>query len=135
MFLFTPSPTYRTRYVAVARRVPIGPEYPPVGARIDYYLASPSGEVKLEILDATGTVVRSFSSNAAPQRRRDAAAAAAAAGCRRRCRAKIGMNRFVWDLRYSGGPPSTGGEMEGGGSGGGPLVAPGSIARASPRAA
>jgi len=36
------------------------------------------------------------------------------------------MNRFVWDLRYSGGPPASGGEAEGGGfSGQGPLVAPG----------
>ena len=37
------------------------------------------------------------------------------------------MNRFVWDLRYPGGPPSSGGEMEGGGFGAGPLVAPGSF--------
>ena len=65
--------TYRMRYVAVAARVRT-PEYPPVGARIDYYLASPSGEVKLDILDAAGTVVRSFSS----ERR------AAAGGTRRR---------------------------------------------------
>jgi hypothetical protein len=38
------------------------------------------------------------------------------------------MNRFVWDLRYPGGPPSSGGDMEGGGfGGGGPLVAPGTF--------
>ena len=35
------------------------------------------------------------------------------------------MNRFVWDLRYAGGPPSSGSDMEGSFSGGGPLVAPG----------
>ena len=36
------------------------------------------------------------------------------------------MNRFVWDLRYPGGPAGGGGDMEGGGfGGGGPLVAPG----------
>jgi len=40
---------------------------------------------------------------------------------------KTGMNRFVWDLRYAGGP-ATAGDGEGGGSGGGgPLVAPGSF--------
>ena len=37
------------------------------------------------------------------------------------------MNRFVWDLRYAGGPP-TAGDGEGGGfGGGGPMVAPGSF--------
>ena len=37
------------------------------------------------------------------------------------------MNRFVWDLRYPGGPASAGGDMEGGGGGGGggPMAAPG----------
>ena len=39
---------------------------------------------------------------------------------------KVGMNRFVWDLRYAGGP-ATGGDMEGGFAGGGPMVAPGSF--------
>ena len=46
------------------------------------------------------------------------------------------MNRFVWDLRYPGGPPSSGGDMEGGGfGGGGPLVAPGSVSRRGSRPA
>jgi photosystem II stability/assembly factor-like uncharacterized protein len=122
VFLFTPSATYRTRYVAAPAR-PDRPEYPPVGARIDYYLASPSGEVKLEMLDAAGTVVRSFSSEAR---------AAAATGRGRRggglpstLPTKAGMNRFVWDLQYAGGPPTAATEMQGGGGGGGPLVAPG----------
>jgi hypothetical protein len=36
------------------------------------------------------------------------------------------MNRFVWDLRYPGGPTTSGADMESGGFGGnGPLVAPG----------
>ena len=126
VFLFTPAPVTRTRYVASAGR-PDLPEYPPVGARIDYYLASPSSEVKLEILDAAGRVVRSYSSEAR------AAAPAGRGGGRRggglpsTLPTKAGMNRFVWDLRYPGGSPSAGGDMEGGGFGGaGPLVAPGS---------
>jgi len=42
---------------------PHEPQYPAVGANIDYYFASaPSGEVTLEIVDHTGSVVRSFSS-------------------------------------------------------------------------
>ena len=43
---------------------PDQPEYPAAGARIDYYLASAPGEVKLDILDAAGGVVRSYSSEA-----------------------------------------------------------------------
>ena len=84
--------------------------------------------MKLDILDAAGTVVRSFT-NAAP-----AAAPAGRGGGRRggglpsTLPAKAGMNRFVWDLRYPGGPPSSGGDMEGGGFGGaGPVVAPGTF--------
>src|SRR5262249_55471388 len=39
---------------------------------------------------------------------------------------KPGMNRFVWDLRYPGGPAVTSSDGEGGGfGGGGPMVPPG----------
>jgi hypothetical protein len=107
---------------------PDAPEYPPAGARIDYYLASPSGEVKLEILDASGKVVRRYSSDAR------AAAPGGRGGGRRggnlpsSLPTRVGMNRFVWDLRYPGGPATSGGDIEGGGfGGGGPLVAPGSF--------
>src|SRR5438105_12428667 len=102
VFLFTPASTYRTRYVPVSGR-PDWPEYPPVGARIDYYLASPSGEVKLEILDGAGKVVRSYSSEGR------APASGGRGGGRRggtlpsALPKKAGMNRFVWDLRYAGG--------------------------------
>jgi hypothetical protein len=124
VFLFTPAPTYRTRYVPMSGR-PDRPEYPPVGARIDYFLASPGGDLKLDILDSTGTVVRSYASGGA-------ASAGGRGGGRRggglpsALPTKVGMNRFVWDLRYPGGPASGGdGEMGGGFGGGGPLVAPG----------
>ena len=123
VFLFTPMPAYRVHYQPLTGR-PDQPEYPAAGARIDYYLASPSGEVKLEILDAAGTVVRSYSSEAR---------GAGAGGRGRRggglpstLPIKAGMNRFVWDLRYAGGP-ATGGDMEAGSAGGGPMVAPGSF--------
>jgi hypothetical protein len=125
VFLFTPAPAYRVHYQASGAR-PDLPEYPPAGARIDYYLATPSGDVKLEILDATGTVVRSYSSTTT-------GAAPAGRGGRRGgglptiLPTKVGMNRFVWDLRYPGGAAG-GGDGEGGGFGGnGPLVAPGTF--------
>jgi photosystem II stability/assembly factor-like uncharacterized protein len=123
VFLFTPAPTHRTHYGAVSGR-PDWPEYPPVGARIDYYLANPSGEIALEILDAAGKVVRSYSSEgpaAAPQGR----GGRGRGGVSSVLPKKAGMNRFVWDLRYAGGPAS-GGDMESGGfAGGGPMVPPG----------
>jgi len=83
--------------------------------------------VKLDILDAAGTVVRSYTSET-----RGGGAAAGRGGGRRggalpsTLPTKVGMNRFVWDLRYPGGPagPSDG-EGGGGFGGGGPLAAPG----------
>ena len=61
VFLFTPAPAYRVRYSTMMGR-PDAPEYPPAGVRIDYIVAAPSGEVTLDILDAAGKVVRSYSS-------------------------------------------------------------------------
>ena len=117
VFLFTPNPTYRVRYDPLQGR-PDAPEYPPAGAPIDYYLASPSGALTLDILDAAGSVVRSYSSTAS---------AAGGRGGRRggglpsALPTKVGMNRFIWDLRYPGSPAPEGGGF----GGGGPLVAPG----------
>jgi hypothetical protein len=117
VFLFTPAPAYRAHYPASSGH-PDLPAYPVIGARIDYYLANPSGEVTLDILDAAGKVVRSYTSEAR------AAAPAGRGGGRRGGGApstltkKSGMNRFVWDLRYSGSPTNAT-------ESGGPLVPPG----------
>jgi hypothetical protein len=123
VFLFSPAPAYRVHYQPMMGR-PDAPEYPPAGARIDYYLAAPSGEAKLEILDAAGKIVRTYSSassGAAPTGR---GGGRRGGGLPSVLPTKVGMNRFVWDLRYPGGA-SGGGDGEGGGFGGqGPLVAP-----------
>ena len=123
VFLFTPSATYRTRYAPSSGR-PDWPEFPPVGARIDYFLAGAAEKVTLDIVDAAGKPVRSYSNTPAGN-------TSGGRGGRRggnlpsTLPTKIGMNRFVWDLRYPGGP-AAGGDGEGGGFGGqGPLVAPG----------
>ncbi len=119
VFLFTPAPAYRVHYQPSGGR-PEVPEYPAAGARIDYYLAARSDDLKLEILDAAGTLVRSYSSTTM---------AAAGRGGRRggglpsALPTKVGMNRFVWDLRYGGGPSGSDGD----GGGNGPLVAPGTF--------
>jgi hypothetical protein len=123
VFLFTPSTTYRTRYVPSSGR-PDLPEFPAVGARIDYFLATAPQQATLDIADAAGKTVRSYSSTP------PAGGGSGRGGGRRggnlpaMLPLKIGMNRFVWDLRYPGGPPAGTGDGEGFG-GQGPLVAPG----------
>ena len=124
VFLFTPAPAYRMHYATSSGR-PDLPEFPPAGARIDYFLSGPASDVKLEIVDGAGKLVRAYSSQSAQ------AAPAGRGGGRRGgglpsvLPTKVGMNRFVWDLRYQGGPAG-GGDGEGGGfAGNGPLVAPG----------
>lgn len=126
--LFAPREAFRMRYAAMGGTDPAEPSYPPPGAHIDYYLASePAGEVKLEILDAAGKAIRTFSSDAPA---RPAASASSAAGPADEMRGPFGqrllptrlakaagMHRFVWDLRYPGG--------EGVGRGGAPFVLPG----------
>src|SRR5262249_31555722 len=66
-FLFKPQPTYRVRWNTNSD-TPLPPdvaagENPPDGAMIDYYLASAAGAVTLEIKDATGQIVRRYSSD------------------------------------------------------------------------
>src|SRR5439155_5505565 len=68
--LFKPRDAYRMRYQGGGGfgrgRGPSAPQYPPPGAMIDYYFGQqPNGPVTLDILDSAGTLVRSFSSEAA----------------------------------------------------------------------
>jgi hypothetical protein len=103
--LFAPAAAMRTRH-ASSGGSPDVPEYPAPGAEIDYaFSAAPSGDVKLEILDAKGTVIRAVeppsevgtgSQTMRTFRRRQSAAALGV---------RAGHNRYVWDLRYSGDGP------------------------------
>jgi hypothetical protein len=107
--LFAPATAMRIRAntnhdTPLPAEVPAG-ENPPPGAIFYYYLNSSShAEVKLEVLDAKGQVVRSYSSKDLPFRPSAPPAfpmywfhppepLSTAAG----------MHRFVWDLRYA--PP------------------------------
>jgi photosystem II stability/assembly factor-like uncharacterized protein len=115
-YLFQPREAYRMRYAPSPPSV-TAPEYPPNGAQLDYYLASePADEVKLEILDAAGKVVRSFiSGQQANADQAQGMRSPRGAGAFARPTKKAGLNRFVWDLRYAGVD----------GAGFGPLAVPG----------
>ncbi len=86
---------------------PNGPEYPRAGARLDYFLAENSKELRLELLNEKGEVVRAFKSNAPKQAPVDTtrnmstefSEAPASGGLPN----KQGMNHFTWNLRHQGG--------------------------------
>ena len=86
---------------------PHEPEYPPPGVMIDYYLASePSDEVRLEILDAEGTVILGYSSTADGYRFEEQQGMrgpqTVRVGGEKEVPTSAGMHRFVWDMSHSG---------------------------------
>jgi hypothetical protein len=124
--LFQPRDTirYRSSTAPLSRAEP---EYPAQFAQFDLYFASaPGADAKLEVLDAAGTALRTWTI-AAPQ-----AAGTQGQGMRgpgfgrggggsTSIRAEAGMQRISWDLRYPG--PWTPATPNGGP--GGPMVPPG----------
>ncbi len=75
--LFAPALAYRMRYAQLGNG-PADPRYPPPGAAIDYSLggSAANGPVRIDILDDSGQVVRSFSSEQGAAAAGDAGAAA-----------------------------------------------------------
>ena len=112
-YLFSVKAPHRIYGGRFSRR-PSGPEvpqYPNPGANIDYYLAAePEEEIKLEILDVEGNLVREFSSEekkiTLPEGsgQRDSAREEERGKMRPRPRLakNAGLHRFVWNLRYPG---------------------------------
>ena len=83
-----------------ARHVLVG-ENPPAGALIYYFFKEkPKSETTIEILDSAGSVIRKYSSNKTeeleepltPEDKKP----------EKQIKAEAGLNRFVWDLRYTG---------------------------------
>jgi len=105
---------------------PADPQYPAAGANIDYFLeGEPAAPVRLEIRDADGNLVRTFSSEGPGEEIVDAEPGMrewqlAAIGTPR-LPATPGMHRFTWDLRYPG-PWDSNARRAGQG---GPLAPPG----------
>ena len=136
--LFKPRDAFRFRYsasfggVESNRTNPADPQYPPPGAMLDYWLATGNDDVTLEILDASGTVIRRFSSEGPGERQQMPeqpgmrAPEMVTVGTPRLPKA-AGLNRFTWDLTLA--PPVDPARQGGGGGGGargsGPVVVPG----------
>lgn len=102
--LIAPGPALRLRYSA-ARRRPADPEFIQPGAIIDYVLAQPARTIRLDVLDAEGSIVRTYSAGREPGRESDEQAGAMR-GPRGRVAATplgitVGHHRFIWDLRAS----------------------------------
>jgi photosystem II stability/assembly factor-like uncharacterized protein len=100
--LYKPPVMYRTWFAEFYdRHQPVG-ENPQHGAVISYYFkTAPKGEVKLEILDSQGTVVRELSSvekkeSETPPEWPELVPP------EEKIPAEAGLNRFGWDLRYEG---------------------------------
>jgi hypothetical protein len=110
--LFRPREAHRVRYPSrfggaeSARQSSGDPEYPPPGATVDYWLAA-AGPATLDVVDAGGRVVRSFSSASSGERTQPPAEASMRAPTLERVGtpalpARAGLNRFVWDLAHAG---------------------------------
>ena len=84
------------------------------GAQIEYYLPIAAQDVKLEILDKSGKLVRTFTTATPPAPEAGTAAAAddddegggRPRGPAPRLDKTPGLHRFLWDLRYDGPYPS-----------------------------
>jgi len=123
--MFQPRDVYRLRGAGNfgrAQATADRPQWSPSGVSVDYYLASDAGSVKLDILDGSGDVLRSYESGGAGQRTEAAQAMRGPFGRtagQPRVDATAGVHRFVWDLAV---------QAEGAGNRGGPRVPPGQYA-------
>ncbi|MGP8245108.1 MAG: WD40/YVTN/BNR-like repeat-containing protein [Bryobacteraceae bacterium] len=140
-YLFKPATALRVRF-DTNDPTPWPPEWPagenpPAGAVIDYYLPSAAGEVRLEILNTQGKVVRTYSSTD-PVMNPDPATDPVAYNkiCQKNptapdcalplywpapqevLKTSAGMHRFTWDMHYDPIPGSAGGGRGGGGGNG-----------------
>jgi hypothetical protein len=104
------------------------------GATLDYFLPKEADVVKIEILDASGKVVRTFVGSAEEEKKAEDRRRAAGGGddegfggrgAVRPPARKAGGNRYSWDLRYPGATTFEGLIMWGANAEQGPLAVPG----------
>ncbi len=98
--LYQPATAYRIHMGEAPRRAMFAGKNPPSGAVIYYNLKqAPKQEVKIEILDAAGNVIRDYSSKkydpldepSDPDDKKP----------EKQIKPEAGMNHFVWDLQYA----------------------------------
>jgi photosystem II stability/assembly factor-like uncharacterized protein len=128
LHLFPARPATRYR---MAMDFPTGPgsfPNPPAGAFAHYRLKQkPKGELKLEVLDAKGTVVRTLSSKEEPKEKDDLdedESPGERPGVTVLPTAP-GLHRVVWDLRYKGAQKIRGAKVDSGDPKIGPMGNPG----------
>ncbi len=80
----------------------IAGENPPAGAILYAYVKTKPKEARLEILDSSGKVIRTYSS--AVTKETDEQLDPEDEKPKKQLELKPGMNRMVWDLRYEGAP-------------------------------
>lgn len=102
VYLYKPPVIFRTYFAEFFdRHQPVG-QNPPHGAMISYFFKSaPKGEVKLQILDSEGEMIREFSSVEKKQPVTPPEWPELVPP-EETIPADQGMNRFTWDLRYDG---------------------------------
>jgi photosystem II stability/assembly factor-like uncharacterized protein len=129
VFLYSPGTAYRIQAGASAERHPSKRtgQNPSVGAVVYYFLKDapkPETETRIEILDASGNVIRKYSSAEVkpleepldPDDKKP----------EKELKPEAGLNRFVWDLRYENAHRVSGYYLwEYGGGAHGPVAAPG----------
>ena len=104
-YLFAPADAVRMQWDTYTD-TPLNPdvaaaENPPDGAFIDYYLKSvPGGDIKLEVYDSAGKLVRSYSSSGATSLGYKVNVPDFWLAPPALLPKDPGLHRFVWDLRY-----------------------------------
>lgn len=99
MHLYKPATAYRVHTGEGPARHVFSGTNPPNGAVIYYYFKkAPKEEVKIEILDSTGSVIRTYSSNRTESA--DEPPDPDDKKPEKQIKPEDGLNRFVWDLRY-----------------------------------
>jgi photosystem II stability/assembly factor-like uncharacterized protein len=98
--LFAPATATRSRMGHTKRRRYAIGENPPDGAILYYYLKEePKEPVKLEVLDSTGKVIRSYTSEE-KKKEESSGGEWERDDPEDHIPAKAGLNQFAWDLRY-----------------------------------
>lgn len=103
--LFKPQNTFRVRWsmytdTPLPQEEPAG-KNPPDGAMIDYYLAEKANDVKLEILDAKGNLIRKYTSADTLYDIPDVNIPHYWIRPQQTLSAEAGSHRFLWDMHYT----------------------------------